>query len=135
MESKEIIEGNKMIAEFMGLILHKPDKTFNIEQWWSGDSSDGRKKGEFVGYSHQLEYNTSWDWLMPVVDKIEKLGFDSRIHGNNSDDGYLCDFIQDNTNNEISCFVTWQDNGGTKIEATFKAVVEFIKWYNENKNN
>ena len=50
----------------MGLILHKPDKTFNIEQWWSGDieqwwsgdSSDGRKKVEFVGYSHQLEYNT-----------------------------------------------------------------------------
>jgi hypothetical protein len=124
MESKEIIEGNKMIAEFMGLILHKPDKTFNIEQWWSGDSSDGRKKGEFVGYSHQLEYNTSWDWLMPVVEKIEKLGL-----------GYFkYHYTWSYYNFKGNCL--WYKNNNEKgIMNLFFEVIEFIKWYNENKNN
>ena len=67
-----------------------------------------------------LNYHASWDWLMPVVDKIERI--------KNSDDY------------EVDIFGNCCDIGGrfeaigkTKIEATYKAVIEFIKWYNANK--
>lgn len=133
MENKEIIEGNKLIAEFME-VKNVREYTLN-EKHKCLIISDDDGFIEYVEGINFLSYNDSWNSLMPVVEKIEKLGFDSRIHGNNSDDGYLCDFLESNTNNEISCFVTWQDSGGTKIQATYKAVVKFIKWYNENKNN
>ena len=60
-----------------------------------------------------LKYHTSWDWLMPVVESIfERL--DSR----------------DDSANEIKkgMLVCSRDN-------TYKAVVEFIKWYNQNKDD
>tara|TARA_R100001369_G_scaffold331_2_gene873 strand:- start:16870 stop:17163 length:294 start_codon:yes stop_codon:yes gene_type:complete len=45
---------NKLIAEFMGVgKLHEAQSS---NQW--------------------NQYHTSWDWLMPVVDKIEIEGFD-----------------------------------------------------------
>ena len=71
----------------------------------------------------ELQYHTSWDWLMPVVEKIE--GFE---------DGYRCakynvhivqcfvDVIDNNTSDEIV-----NVDANTKIEVVYNAVVEFIK--------
>ena len=57
MTQDEIIEGNKLIAEFMGAIVNK----------------DGTVKGysqiQIPGYG----YHTSWDWLMPVANKWDRL--------------------------------------------------------------
>ena len=60
--NEEIIEGNKLIAEFEGL---EQDGNY----WY-------RPTGNTEGlmYTHKyrrLEYHTSWDWLMPVVEKIK----------------------------------------------------------------
>ena len=82
------MKSNKLIAEFMGV---------NV--------------GEYTSYPEEsptqytatdLEYDTSWDWLMPVVHKIkeEDLDFDAL---------------------EI----------GLPIHDVYKAVVEFIKEYNK----
>lgn len=100
------IENNKLIADFM-------------------NHPDLGTKGDFS----YLKYHTSWDWLMPVVEKIENILLST-----------------DNSFNvTIGCgiYCTIQDAYGelidintcepTKIEATYKAVVEFIKWYNKNK--
>jgi len=59
-----------------------------------------------------LPYHASWDWLMPVVEKIDKVcGID--IHE------------WDLSINEALC---------TKdINILYKEVIEFIKWYNEQK--
>ncbi len=62
---KEILDGNKLIAKFMGYS-------------WSSEN-DGKtylKKipDQLSIYSirpENLRYNTHWDWLMPVVEKIE----------------------------------------------------------------
>lgn len=65
--------------------------------------------------AEEMKYHTSWDWLMPVVERcfcsLEDEGRDFDLH---------YDAIHD---------ALWSIN----IEATYKAVVEFIKWYNENK--
>ncbi len=50
---------NKLIAEFMGLeVLYRPNSNGFIE------ISDTE-----LCDVDDLEYHTSWDWLMPVIDK------------------------------------------------------------------
>jgi len=51
---------NKLIAEFMGLIESSIDK-----KYWTEKTKEGIGKGELV----ELKYHTSWDWLMPVIQK------------------------------------------------------------------
>jgi len=48
---------NKIIAEFMGL---------NIDKGVQADYME-----------HELKYHTSWDWLMPVIEKIQGLVVDN----------------------------------------------------------
>ena len=58
---------NKLIAEFMGL---------DTEVFKSGKVNyyyyDKVSKQEIFLEAHELSYNVSWDWLMPVVQKIEQ---------------------------------------------------------------
>tara|TARA_R100001594_G_scaffold37957_1_gene68597 strand:+ start:369 stop:722 length:354 start_codon:yes stop_codon:yes gene_type:complete len=102
------MEDNKLIAEFMGGVMHEglmslPDDNnlYNIEC--------------------QLHYHTSWDWLMPVVEKIESLG-------------YIVEIVTHKT--EISKKEEYPNKSkmmmypGKKINSTYQAVVEFIKEYN-----
>ena len=91
------MENNKLIAEFMEVT-----KVFKPKD---------------------LAYHNSYAWLMPVVEKIESLGYPTVIKcigigqrltvvldGGELFEGEICT---------------------TKIEATYKAVVEFINWYNK----
>lgn len=115
MTDQEIIQNNRLIADFMGTKLG-----VDLYSWRIGCTEPLREE--------HLNYHASWGWLMPVVEKIESLGFDSRICGNNSDGGFLCDFV-DVENNEASCKVSYS----SKIEAVYLTVVDFIKWQNESK--
>ena len=94
---------------------------------------------------HNLKYHSSWDWLMPVVEKIES------IHDKHH--GYFGVHISSNTCS-IQGTNLWKslllaipfdaskpygpvycsDTNAifdTKIESTWYAVVSFIKWYNK----
>ena len=54
---------NKLIAEFMGVnVITLDDVRKNKNPYFS--SADGYLEDD-------LKYHTSWDWLMPVVEKIE----------------------------------------------------------------
>ena len=104
------LENNKLIAEFEG---HMINYGFN-------------KEGVLLLGHHisanDLLYDSSWDWLMLVVGKIEGLGYwFDRIRGDvwlKDDNGTVI------INNQFH-------SGG--IEAYYKVVVEFIKWYNLHK--
>ena len=85
--------------------------------------------GKFMGKNFEdpmnYMYDKKWDWLMPVVEKIENLDCvaEFSIVFNNAciflrNDGTRTDLISNQTNN--------------KIEAVFKTVVDFVKWYNVN---
>lgn len=95
---------NELIAEFMG----DRDKVLCDPKWMKGD--------ELV----YLRYHLSWDWLMPVVQKIERVLSEyhskdtSWLYWNNVFDGYV----------------------NTKIELTIASVVGFIRWHNtQNQTN
>ena len=97
---------NKLIAEFMGL----PKVPCSI----------GTEDGYFTeGYKHPnvdvptipsgMQYKYSWDWLMPVIEEIDHLQFEP------------IESI------EKALFTR-------SIRDTHKAVVEFIKQYNDEQN-
>jgi len=106
MTQEEITEGNKLIAEFRNGILFHPRDNKNIIAYRGVESV-----GSFT--IEAAKYHSSWDWLMPVVDKISTINLKQ----------YEDDFIPQEL---------WIYGLFTPIEMVYEAVVEFIKWYNKN---
>lgn len=118
---------NELIAEFMGHSTYAfaDSKTYfqdPVKREMFGDPMLER-----LSIKLDLKYHDSWDWLMPVVDKINGMGYDVLILGNG---------IKTLTH---SCEITstsavYAAKAGDSLhETVYKAVVEFIKWYNQNK--
>jgi len=113
-------ENNKLIAEFMGIESFK-DSLASLNDGKINISKD---------VYEQAKYHTSWDWLMPVVEKIESIIFDENNSFNVTIGSTIYCVIQD-SNGE--CYDMTYDGEKTKLLVVYKAIVEFIKWYNENK--
>lgn len=117
MKENEIIEGNQIIAEFDGK-----------EKCTRCDPEDcGRYKfGDGVYYfPSEMSYHKSWDWLMPVVEKIEELGYGIEIFRCSSS---LSEQNKFDDTKYAKCTTS-------KIKAVYHIVVEFIKWYNTLTTN
>ena len=116
-------ENNKLIAEFMG--GYTPYEKF-------GDSTEYYYRGHYVTLEN-MKFQTSWDWLMPVVEKIEEVFIDDsnliiKEHRYEFDMKYTQCEIYDHVRD---CVVASGDMG-SKILSTYQSVVEFIKEYNNN---
>ena len=134
MTDEEIAKNNGIIAEFMGYIYSKKvlldlsdcgglyewytiysqvpieieDENYLKDEWWKNNRNKFRIN---------LEYSYDWNELMPCINKIY----------------------------ESPWYYKWKDTSGqfekeifinTKfIETTWEQVVEFIKWYNTQKND
>ena len=90
---------NKLIAEFMGF-----QKT--TIGWY--DNEETMNFNSDSNTFDELKFHSSWDWLMPVVEKC----FDRLMEDDNSDDLSFC--LND-------ALLT------TNIDEVYKAVVNFIK--------
>lgn len=113
-------ENNKLIAEFMGGLYNNQSRLSlqSNEIWlpYHGVCSYKSNNGKC------LQYHSSWDWLIPVVEKIESLDFRVEIIDTRVD-------IEDFRGFEFSKrFEPIVEN--TKIEAVYNACVTFIEWYN-----
>jgi len=89
-------ESNKLIAEFMGM---ENERHSDGRYLFTTDIDE--LKGADTRFWEQLYFHVSWDWLMPVVEKIYQL----------------------NSNTDFF--------GSINLEATYKEVVEFINEYNK----
>ena len=124
------IENNKLIAEF--------EQKYSI----------GFGLYDFNGCHYkldQLEFHKSWDWLMPLVDKIErehKANFKIMSSWNEFNE---CSYYQVTMNikegtmsKDRACIYdpkkVYEHSTQTcrcKKKATYEAVIKFIKWYNK----
>ena len=116
----ETLEGNKLIAEFMG-------HGGGISDEWNNKPAD---------------YNESWMWLMPVVEKISQIEYE-RYEQDKGLEKYIeietafsrtFGMINSRTGNQMVRFNRCQCfEAPTLISATWLAVVDFVKYDNQNK--
>ncbi len=105
------MKNNKAIAEFMGVnVITLDDLRKNKNPYYS--SSDGYLEDD-------LKYHTSWDWLMPVVERIENLGFEIIIAESRCS-------IRHNTDHSVK-ELFHSETLSSKIDSTYDVVVQFIK--------
>ena len=100
---------NELIAEFMGL----PKQGNTYEEPYSG---------EYVE-AIELSYDESWDWLMPVVEKINTM----KDYKYSVSINYHYTTITDNQVTEI---IMDEDTDTDTRSGCYNAVVKFIKQYN-----
>lgn len=106
----EIIQGNKLIAIFMGATIGRGTVVY---------------PNDYRCADTNLIYHSSWNELMSVVEKIESVGAYS--------------FEIDKYKVRVCHIMTWKDKTvfyaetieKKKIEVVWSAVVEFIKYYNK----
>jgi hypothetical protein len=109
----EVLEANVLIAEFMEWpTIEGQDLTF-ITPHLNYTS----EKTVMTYTALDMKFDSSWEWLMPVVEKIESLGYDFTIAGKTA------------RTLEQPCVSV----GDTKLLAVFYKVVEFLQWYRTNK--
>ena len=104
-------ENNKIIAEFMGATLTKDLQI--MYPVYEGDSS----------YVKDLKYHLDWNWLMEVVEKIRSID-------NKAKEDFKTKLLHYKRNNWTIFDLSILEGK----EYVYNACLEFIKWYNENKN-
>jgi hypothetical protein len=121
----DYIEGNKLIAEFIG--YQTDEARLACEKEWrmsyrihEHKYKTDRGYWETDFFPEEMKYHSYYDWIMPVVERIEELGFTVGIVRNSV-------HIMENG------VVVASDCSTKKIDAIYSAVLEFIKWYNQNK--
>lgn len=112
-----LIKNNKKIADYMGGQTYKTAPTLvrGSRNIWLPVHGVCRWDTVELGKGKTLRYHNSWDWLIPVIDKIK------------SDDIYP---------KYVDYSSSMLDEGGvyinTKfINVTYDNVIDFINWYNE----
>jgi hypothetical protein len=107
MTEKEILEGNRLIAEFMewektstgGFIC--PEKYCHLDY-----------ESYYRGVYSELKFNSSWEWIIPVCEKC------------------VCEITD--ADEEFNLYADIHDAiWAFSLEETWKAVLAFIKWYNK----
>jgi len=128
---KNIIENNKLIAEFLNWEFDDLSETFEtpflklVEPQAFGDEQFSCKLQDF-----ELEFHSDWNWLMEVVEKIENLQDENKCAIYNVQiEQCFVEIIENHTSDTII-----STDANSKLEAVYNACVEFIKWYNENKS-
>ena len=129
----DFIEANTLIAGFDIHIIQGIYPSGSGKGYWIYNGKDYDKTSPEL-----LQYHTSFDWLMPVIDRIEKMSVPYKLWTTENDKGipvmYHCDWYTYSQprwgNKNLWC---GSSKGKTRLEVTYKAVVVFIEWYNENK--
>lgn len=117
MNIDEILQGNKLIAKFMGEInaisdlYYLPNFGKYVNQYGIIDYVDTFRASE-------LKYHSSWDWLMPVMRKIIN-GIGVRTVDECSDEEWF------QSTRIAQMYI------GIDIAIAHHYVVEFITWYNK----
>jgi hypothetical protein len=94
------MKDNKLIGDFMGM-KYSDERSFDNGEWTHSIKSLSK-------------FQTSWDWLMPVGEKIDAMfGEDDEV-----------DDAINRVHNAVLSF---------DIDNTYRAIVEFIEDYNDEK--
>lgn len=152
---KSVTNYNKLIAYFLGATLKLDGKSEVMTVPSNTQGSKSLLNNEykfpdftpFSAYVVDLRYHKSWSWLMPVIEQIEKLDCSNLSYSWDDGDKIQYNFTYPKVEIDgLKCwiyfdlqldpFMTISDiKSNSKIESCYKAVIEFINWYNKQINN
>ena len=112
---ENILENNKLIAEFMGGYQYD-----NHDDFITFDETNNMFSHNTISLEN-LKFHSDWNWLIEVVEKIESLGYRIEIVK------HICRIHI--WNKEIIII----SENIPKIEAVYNSCITFIKWYNKQK--
>ena len=119
-------ETNELMADFMGLEPYE-DSRYGI--LWSSPIENE------TGCNFVLKFDTSWGWLMTVVEKIESIEDDhhGRFGVYINSNGCVIQATKLRLDKPMTNPPMYYGERvlDTKLNATYQAVVDFIKWYNK----
>jgi len=127
-------DSNIMIAKFMGIIMVAQDRLVYTDLGFN--TFDGSLNGDCCTDLTKLKYDTDWDWLMPVLDKIGTLVENISTHQSETISGrwyqYTISFYNYKGFDTVKIVEVKSDytNAESKLNTYYRAVIEFINWYN-----
>ncbi len=137
---EDIMEGNKLIMKFAGnlkilkispLVYKVNGQNFRLreepkdyEDYFLTLFCDPNNTGS-------IKYHSSWNLLMPVVEKIESLHYDTRIAATYflEDGDYKAVYYMD-IETLTGLTISYTKERKSKIETVWISIINFIKWYN-----
>lgn len=129
MTEQEIINGNKLIAEFIGGKIFDNKKTGSVIKNLFINNTN-----KIIYHESKLQFHISDEWIKPVLDKISLLGFKWIINDNSC--------IMHNKDNifgtaafdTIITSPSYKTAQSERILNVWKTIIQFINWYNKNKD-
>jgi hypothetical protein len=118
----QIIENNKLLAEFMGNDTDEYGADVFVPKQLMFNHNAQCMQGIFQ--FDECYFDTDWSWLMQVVEKIENYNEFTNVLF--APQGCAIDVYIENG-------FAFSNDCDTKIEAVYNACIEFVKWYN-NQN-
>lgn len=119
----ETIQGNRVIAKFCGY-KYLPNAVLNGEKGVLKKKDKLSLHANITGKDFCPKYHSSWDWIIPVIKKMSDLKIKDGILVNNSAMTYV---------NKLG--VVKRHLIKLDLQNTWLAVIEFINWYNKNKQS
>ena len=119
------IEKNELLAEFMD--IDTSPKEIDCKEcrfFYQCNLIQCSLSDDELYKNPELFYNSDWNWLMEVVEKIENYNEFTNVLF--APQGCSIDCYTENR-------FSFSNDCDTKIEAVYNACVEFVKWYNEQK--
>lgn len=135
MSTQEIADSNRLIAEFMGVGPRDGSDgyySYNDGVFFSIRERDPEKVMDAI--ARYAKYHTSWDWLMPVLEKIIKIEIGDDVETVKHAFPRTFGMIDEETGKSMvrlnGFFLHKEDK---LIDATYSAIVEFINHHNTQK--
>lgn len=111
-------ENNILLAQFIGWELYNNLLTFDESLFTFSESNV---------FILDLKFHSDWNWLMEVVEKIERYLYDEQGTEFKIDVFAGASIYIPKTKIHIH----FPYNNSSKIEAVYNACIDFVKWYNE----
>lgn len=135
---EDTIKNNILIAKFMGATVSGseykiPKVSIPYQGWERFGDNDPCLKFTDECRDWEMQYHKSWDWIMPVIEKINS------THNKNTANGSII------VGRDLQYTIQYLLSGGYgftehkretvffTLENIWERAVLFIKWYNENK--
>src|SRR3990167_2319628 len=140
---QEIFHGNLLIADYMGWEIKKYKTSFadyNLIEWVDNDfgleqviyaGTDSSSLTDEEGADYSIPFYYSFDWLMQVVEKLERYRFEHGDDGTN--EIYNFAYLRTFHGNKVRINRYPLFEGSNKLDALWKAIIYFIESLKQNE--